>query len=163
MKMTLTFLSFSGAPADFASVERFFEAQAAAGHRIFTATDHSATDGGDAPNEQETDMGAGGGPPEEAFLSLIQRVSLSPEYRSYIRYVYEAGDGGITIPEIASKTGQPENRVKAALRNFGKRAAHTPEWPKGMEFFRRQWQSTQNRYWLHPAMRQAIDDGRIDI
>lgn len=165
MNVTLTFLSFSGSAGDFASVERFFAAQAAAGRQIITATASDVVVGEpEEHDEPETpDDNSHEIPAEAAFLAVIRRVPLNAEYRSYIRAVHDAGEEGTTIADIASRTGQPEARVKSAFRNFGKRTVHTPEWPRDKKFFRQQWRGTQNRYWLHSAMRHAIDGGRIAL
>ena len=75
MNLTLTSLSFSGSAADFASVERFFEAQAAAGRQIIIATeDDVAAKENEERDEQEEPVAPDiEGPPEGAFLAVIQR------------------------------------------------------------------------------------------
>jgi hypothetical protein len=96
----------------------------------------------------------------EAFFKKTPK--LSTDQTAVMKHVHAAGDAGITSSELAKHIGSAEV-VKAAMRQFGKRAAHTRGWPEGVTTFIRKWEGKENRYLLRREFRSLLENGQVTL
>ncbi|WP_250537424.1 hypothetical protein [Caballeronia sp. AZ10_KS36] len=87
---------------------------------------------------------------------------LSADQRAVMKHVHAAGDAGITSSELAKHIGSADV-VRVAMRLFGKRAAHTRGWPKGVTTFIRKWEGKENRYLLRREFRSILENGQVTL
>lgn len=100
---------------------------------------------------------------EKAAMNFLTRRPLSQYQKAILKSVYEAGDTGTTNSQMAKRIGCDVASVKAAMRTFGRRVAHTDGWPDGLSAFKQQWEEDQNRYHLHSAVRSVIESGAVKL
>lgn len=99
---------------------------------------------------------------EDAVVTFFTRIPLTKTHSALIKTLFNAPNGqGFTTSELAKLIKCPSGTIKGSMRAFGKRVAHTEGWPSGVEAFDRKWLGSENVYRLHPAVRVALETGRV--
>lgn len=162
MRFTKTEYAFDGTPGDFKEVAHYFMCS-----KLQAAVEETEPPVGEPVQEN-----APPAPPaptskpvlsEAAVKAVFEKRPFTSDQAMVIRLVHQAGDAGITTEDLAKATGFDRKTVKAAIRLLGKRVHHTQAWPKGYEMFRKKWEGSCNRYWIHDVMRAAINAGEVKL
>lgn len=125
-----------------------------------------AGDEADTALELETEQATQDGksePAKDVVVAALTRINLTKSQKAVLGALVKGAASGITTVELASATGLDRGSIKAVLRSFGKRVAHTPGWPKGVGMFDQTWEGDKNRYRLPPAVREVLEDGSVKL
>lgn len=101
---------------------------------------------------------------EEIVKEFFTRGNgMTSDQKAVMKCIYRDAKGGIDSLNISKITGIPQERVKATMRSFGKRATHTKNWPSRLSVFEQTWTGLKNIYRMRPVMRDAFERNIVKV
>ena len=97
-------------------------------------------------------------------LKVLGRRGLAPNQKKLLIEIYNAGEAGILGSELVTKLGLSQSQFRGVTGAWGRRVVNTPGHDGESYFFDWEWDydAGSYRYWLPPAVREAIKRELID-